>query len=245
MNLFSRACMTAFALAAVTLPLVLAPALAPLAEARDRNEGGSRNFSSRGISGGNMARDRSSGDREWKRRHGAGNDHGRDRYRRSHASNTDIRGGNISPNNRRWDRNWDRGDWNRANWNRASWERRAWERNAWRSDRHDIARDWSNRARPYYAGSVHPYYAGQQDRRERFSNNFYGGAISAYQDPGNGYYFYIDGYDDGMGDMAGGYPPSFRPGDQPSGNQAKVIIVSPETEAAACSFEQGVCVIRP
>ncbi|MBD9374819.1 hypothetical protein IB238_19515 [Rhizobium sp. ARZ01] len=208
--------MTAIALA-VTVPLIALPALA-----RDRHEGGShRGFSNREVSGGNMTRSNI-----WKRNHRARNDG--DRRNRHRSVITGITtSSRVFRDNHRWWRA-------RNNWNfNRTWHRGGnnWDRN-WSGVR--------NRVRPYYAGPYRPYYAGQYDDRERFNNNFYGGSISAYDDPGNGMYFYVDGYGDGMGDGQGGYPLSARPA-----NNAKVIIVSPETEASSCSFEAGVCVIRP
>lgn len=64
----------------------------------------------------------------------------------------------------------------------------------------------------------------------------YAGGISAYRDPGNGFYFSQEGnyryYDDGQ--LA---PP-------PKVNRAKIIVVSPQTFNRSCAWEQGVCVIR-
>ncbi len=225
MSLFSRACMTAIALAA-TFPLLLAQP----AESRDRHEGGgNRNFSNTDVRGGNMPRDR-----YWKRKHDARNND-RDRQRGRHwnrdrnFAGREVQGGNVFTDNWRWRR-----DWRAAN-NWGDWgPRNTWRNDAWRGP----ARPYY--ARPYYEGPVRPYYAGQSAGRERFGNNFYGGSISAYQDPGNGNYFYVDGYYDEMGDAGGNAMPAFR-----SVNNAKVIVVTPETETAACSFEQGVCVIRP
>lgn len=72
------------------------------------------------------------------------------------------------------------------------------------------------------------------EHRRWKSGDFYGGAISAYRDPGNGTYFYIDNdrYDD---DMLG-VPSAENRG-------PKVIIVTPGLNG--CSWEAGVCVIRP
>lgn len=251
MSLFSRACMIAIALAAIALPL----ASAPQVEARDRHEGGSRNrdrnFNSTrsDITGGNMPwrtnlrrgqhnSSRHDGDRDRNRGGQRGNDF--------NFTSGDITGGNI--NDRRWrrnngwrndwrfDRNWraDRNDWGR-DWNGPV---RNWGANS-------LGPDWNYRGRPYYAGPsrpyysgpAYPYYRGQSEARDNIYNNFYGGAISAYDDPGNGVYFYYDEYGDG-----GGRPPSFAAQPAP---QAKVISISPQTENAACSWEQGVCVIRP
>lgn len=229
MSLFSRACMTAIALA-VTVPLVAALPAA----ARDRHDGGGhRGFSSGEISGGNISRNSF-----WKRNHQARN--GDNRHRRNRDRNAfgrDIVGGNISRDNRHWKRDWRaRNGWGFGrDWQYA---RPGWvgQPDLWR----DRARPYYARPyRPYYAGPYRPYYAGQYDEPERFNNNFYGGSISAYDDPGNGMYFYMDGYGDGMGD-GGGYPLSVRPA-----NNAKVITVSPETETASCTYEAGVCVIRP
>lgn len=217
MSLFSRACMMAVALA-VTVPF----AISMPAQARDRHDGGGHNgFSNGSVSGGNMSR-------MWRRNHQARtDDNHRHRNRDRNVLGRDIVGGNLFHDNHRrrhdgqFGNDWRFGrDWQVA---RPDWVGQP-----------DLLR---NRVRPYYAGPYRPYYAGQYDDRERFNNNFYGGSISAYDDPGNGMYFYVDGYGDGMGDQ-GGY--SVRPT-----NSAKVIIVSPETETSSCSFEGGVCVIRP
>lgn len=64
----------------------------------------------------------------------------------------------------------------------------------------------------------------------------YAGSLSAYQEPGNGIYF----------SQAGSYSyfaengPETAPAERP-----KIIVVSPQANASACSWEQGVCVIRP
>jgi hypothetical protein len=241
MSLFSRACMTAIALAA-TFPLMLAQP----AEARDRHEGGgNRSFSNSNVSGGNMPRDR-----HWKRKHDARNndrDGRRDRHwnRDRNFAGRDVQGGNVFTDNWRWRRDWRAGnDWGQRNhWGqRNDWRNDANRRHAgsiWRNDA------WRGPARPYYArpyyeGSARPYYAGQSAGREHFTNNFYGGSISAYEDPGNGNYFYVDNYYDEIGDAGGNYMPALR-----AVNNAKVVVVTPETETAACSFEAGVCVIRP
>ena len=73
-----------------------------------------------------------------------------------------------------------------------------------------------------------------RDRHWQKDRNFYGGSISAYRDRGNGIYFYIDRdryYDD--------------PIDAPfvENGGPKVIVVTPGQNG--CSWEAGVCVIRP
>jgi hypothetical protein len=74
----------------------------------------------------------------------------------------------------------------------------------------------------------------ERDRPWRTQRNFYGGAISAYRDPGNGTYFYIDRDDAPAGGI-----------DAPvaEGRQTRVILVTPGMDN--CSWESGVCVIRP
>lgn len=63
--------------------------------------------------------------------------------------------------------------------------------------------------------------------------NFYGGSVAAYNDPGNGIYFYFDG---------DSYPRIVeRPYAESRG--PKVIHVVPGV--SACSWESGVCVVRP
>ncbi|WP_341857936.1 hypothetical protein [Sinorhizobium medicae] len=65
----------------------------------------------------------------------------------------------------------------------------------------------------------------------------YAGGLSAYRDEGNGIYFSRDG----------GY--SYLAGDtivrNTSSKRAKIIILSPQVNASACSWERGVCVVRP
>jgi hypothetical protein len=97
-------------------------------------------------------------------------------------------------------------------------------------DRHE-RRDWRPRNRQRYDNrrvDRHRDRNGWQDR------NFYGGAISAYRDPGNGLYFYIDRdrYYDTLIDAP------FVENRGP-----KVITVTPGQDG--CSWEAGVCVIRP
>lgn len=233
MSLFSRARMTAIALAALTLPLAVAPA----AEARDRNEGGShRSFSSHSTSRADRGRDD-----DWRRRH---------HVRRDRDDARDVIRGTTSMRTRAWtlrrgwdQRNWSSGNWDRARWDRGNWNRGTWDRNrqaGWDRRFDGPRRDddaWRNRTRPYYEGAARPYYAGGGSYdRGGLGNNFYGGSISAYEDPGNGNYFYFDSE---YGDGGGSFPmvgPRYG---------AKVISVTPETESASCSWEAGVCVIRP
>lgn len=79
-------------------------------------------------------------------------------------------------------------------------------------------------------------YHAERHREQRGwgTGNFYGGAITAYRDRGNGTYFYIDN-DDYFGDVI----------DAPrySRGGPKVIQVMPGQND--CSWEMGVCVIRP
>jgi hypothetical protein len=73
----------------------------------------------------------------------------------------------------------------------------------------------------------------RREHRQSRSGNFYGGAITAYRDRGNGIYFYIerDRYSDVV--------------DAPflESGGPKVIHVIPGQDD--CSWEAGVCVIRP
>ncbi|WEX77222.1 hypothetical protein PYH37_005611 [Sinorhizobium numidicum] len=65
----------------------------------------------------------------------------------------------------------------------------------------------------------------------------YAGGISAFREEGNGIYFSRDGgYGYFAENIAEPTPPAKR---------AKIIIVSPQTNASACSWEHGVCVVRP
>lgn len=96
-------------------------------------------------------------------------------------------------------------------------------------DRHE-RRSWRPRDRNRYERRVER----NRDRHWHQDHNFYGGAISAYRDPGNGLYFYIDrdrDYDDLI--------------DAPfvENRGPKVITVTPGQDG--CSWEAGVCVIRP
>jgi len=66
-------------------------------------------------------------------------------------------------------------------------------------------------------------------------DNFYGGAVTAYRDRGNGIYLYVDGNDGPMGWY-----------DRPVSRHRsgpKVITVRPGQNG--CAWEAGVCVIRP
>lgn len=74
----------------------------------------------------------------------------------------------------------------------------------------------------------------RSDREYAHGGNFYGGAIAAYRNGGNGTYFYID--DDGAIERPG--RPTKRERSGP-----KIIIVTPGL--SGCSWEAGVCVIRP
>lgn len=63
----------------------------------------------------------------------------------------------------------------------------------------------------------------------------FAGSISAVREPGNGIYFAVDG------DLVRARP--VRYGVAPSA--VKIITVTDRTEAESCSYEAGVCVIRP
>lgn len=65
----------------------------------------------------------------------------------------------------------------------------------------------------------------------------YAGGLSAFRDEGNGIYFSRDG---GYAYFAGETAAA-----NPSSKRAKIIIVSPQVNASACSWEHGVCVVRP
>lgn len=65
----------------------------------------------------------------------------------------------------------------------------------------------------------------------------YAGNLSAYEQPGNGIYFSQAGsYSYFAEDGLEAAPPAERP---------KIIVVSPQTNASACAWEHGVCVVRP
>ncbi|ASY58424.1 hypothetical protein [Sinorhizobium sp. CCBAU 05631] len=65
----------------------------------------------------------------------------------------------------------------------------------------------------------------------------YAGNLSAYEDVGTGIYFSQTGsYSYVAGDNLEAAPPAERP---------KIIVVSPQTNASACAWEHGVCVVRP
>ncbi|WP_034853002.1 hypothetical protein [Sinorhizobium sojae] len=65
----------------------------------------------------------------------------------------------------------------------------------------------------------------------------YAGNISAYRDEGNGIYFRrADSY---------GYIAENGVYARAPGKRAKIIVVTPGVNASACSFEAGVCVVRP
>lgn len=65
----------------------------------------------------------------------------------------------------------------------------------------------------------------------------YAGNLSAYRDQGNGIYF----------SQAGRYRYVAETGIDaaPPAKRAKIITVTPQTIASACSWEEGVCVVRP
>ncbi|MDW9639158.1 hypothetical protein [Sinorhizobium meliloti] len=65
----------------------------------------------------------------------------------------------------------------------------------------------------------------------------YAGGLSAFREEGNGIYFSRDG---GYAYLAGETVAA-----NPSSKRAKIIIVSPQVNASACSWEHGVCVVRP
>lgn len=92
-------------------------------------------------------------------------------------------------------------------------------------------RKWRPRDRDRYERRAERH----REHHWRKDRDFYGGAISAYRDPGNGTYFYIDRdayYDD---DVVGAPVAESR--------GPKVITVTPGGNG--CSWEAGVCVIRP
>ncbi|MCR6501709.1 hypothetical protein MUO32_21955 [Shinella sp. CPCC 101442] len=78
------------------------------------------------------------------------------------------------------------------------------------------------------------YAERRREHRGWRDGNFYGGAITAYRDRGNGTYFYIDGNDDYAEVIDA---PRFSRGGP------KVIHVVPGQDG--CSWEMGVCVVRP
>ncbi|OAP39067.1 hypothetical protein AU381_08155 [Sinorhizobium glycinis] len=85
-------------------------------------------------------------------------------------------------------------------------------------------------------------YSGEIDGSYDFPSGIpglgtYAGNLSAYQQPGNGIYFRQAGsYSSFAGDGLETVPPAESP---------KIIVVSPQTDDSACSWEQGVCVVRP
>jgi hypothetical protein len=65
----------------------------------------------------------------------------------------------------------------------------------------------------------------------------YAGSLSAYREQGNGIYFSRAGsYRYVAENGTDAYAPAKR---------AKIIVVTPQTSASACSWEAGVCVVRP
>lgn len=97
-----------------------------------------------------------------------------------------------------------------------------------RRERHD--RDWRPRDR---RDREYRHVERHRDHRWRKDRNFYGGAITAYSDPGNGLYFYIDD------DSAGGTI------DAPLAKSRGPKIITVMPGQSGCSFEAGVCVVRP
>lgn len=96
-----------------------------------------------------------------------------------------------------------------------AWKRHRSDERHWRRDRRDDRRH------------------AQRHRRHR-GGDFYGGAITAWRDPGNGVYFTFDN-----GDRSGRVDGVF---DAPR-RRAKVIEVVPGENG--CAWEAGVCVVRP
>lgn len=110
---------------------------------------------------------------------------------------------------------------------RGTAELRALQSPAWK--RHQDDREWRRDRR-------HDRRHAERHRRHHWhkGGNFYGGAITAWRDPGNGVYFDFD--DDAMSGRVDGVFDPGRP-------QAKVIEVLPGNNG--CSWEAGVCVVRP
>ena len=94
----------------------------------------------------------------------------------------------------------------------------------WEKHRHE---------RPGWRERRHDARADRHRRpRDRRAGHFHGGAISAWRDRGNGTYFYFD--------TGAGMPPVAR-GQAAAGG--RVIRVLPGNDG--CSWEGGVCVVRP
>lgn len=98
-------------------------------------------------------------------------------------------------------------------------------------ERHHHREAWRHRDREDRGSR---YSERRREQRGWGTGDFYAGAITAYRDRGNGTYFYIDN-DDYFGDVI----------DAPrySRGGPKVIQVVPGQND--CSWEMGVCVIRP
>ena len=99
----------------------------------------------------------------------------------------------------------------------------------WKKHHRQERRDWRERRRDE---RTHRHLREDRGRKDR-GGNFYGGAISAWRDPGNGTYFYFD-----RGDVE--RPAARR---DARANPGKVIRVLPGNDG--CSWEAGVCVVRP
>lgn len=78
------------------------------------------------------------------------------------------------------------------------------------------------------------YSERRREQRGWGTGDFYGGAITAYRDRGNGTYFYIDS-DDYFGDVM----------DALGLNRGGPKVITVEPGQDGCSWEMGVCVIRP
>ena len=104
-----------------------------------------------------------------------------------------------------------------------------------RRDRHhrETRRHWNREERGSRYETRRREHRGWLGEHRGGGGNFYGGSITAYRDPGNGIYFYIDNED--YADVI----------DAPRASRGgpKIIHVLPGQDG--CSWEMGVCVVRP
>lgn len=208
------------------------------------------------------ARDRH-GDRPvYRRHHIERNFHSGNRWRGDHERRSGVRiGGGVYREGRNWRgrrdwraerprdhyRDWRGRDRWRDRHNRGADNRYVIRRNdnyrfryrdrlqnwGWRHGRGPAARGYADRYGNGYGSGFWPSYGGGEFPSQTDAGA-YAGNLSAWTDPGNGTYFrsWNDGYVD--------YRNDYRRRGGP-----KIIQVSPSRNGNGCSWEAGVCVIRP
>lgn len=97
----------------------------------------------------------------------------------------------------------------------------------WQKKRHEPRKYGQRKHHRHHAARYH-------GRHWKKGDNFYGGAITAYRDPGNGIYFYIEN-DRRTGWMEGSTARA----------RSGLRIIETGPANSGCSWEAGVCVVRP